>query len=64
MQLTYRGSQYNSDVHAEVIPSSEIIARYRGIPYSLTRPANPSTALNCQLRFMGVSYRKTLFYSK
>lgn len=57
MKLSYRGSSYESNTQAIETIETEIYAQYRGLPYSVRRPANQiGVQPNVTLKFRGTSY--------
>ncbi|BAZ40593.1 hypothetical protein NIES4101_65540 [Calothrix sp. NIES-4101] len=56
MQLSYRGSHYESDISELTSTKYEKNAKYRGISYRISKPRLLTTFSRFELKYRGVTY--------
>jgi Domain of unknown function (DUF4278) len=56
MQLSYRGSHYESNIQELAIKHCETNAKYRGISHHISKPRLLKTFSQFELKYRGITY--------
>ncbi len=60
MNLTYRGVSYQPQPRAYATKKTNLIAKFRGLTYTLSQSIEPANDSPSPLKYRGLSYQKFL----